>query len=102
MADMPSTPDLTTLPVDQQSRWRRGERPPVEAYLAKQPPLSGDAEAVLELILHEVLLRRERSEAPALAEYQQRFPHLAGPLAVQFQVEDALEGPSSPPAPTVV
>src|SRR3954451_9562288 len=70
----------TRLLVDQQSRWRRGERVPVEAYLRQQPSLSGDSEAVLELILHEVMLRQERGESPLLCEYQQRFPHLAGPL----------------------
>jgi WD40 repeat protein/tRNA A-37 threonylcarbamoyl transferase component Bud32 len=75
---------------DQRSRWERGERVLVEAYLEQHPRLAGDSEAVLELILHEVLLRQERGEAPRLGEYQQRFPHLAGPLAVQFEVEEAL------------
>src|SRR5262249_32560928 len=45
----------------------------------------------------ELLLRRQRGEAPGLAEYQQRFPTLAESLAVQFEVEDAL-GSSAPPA----
>jgi TOMM system kinase/cyclase fusion protein len=98
MADTPSigpsqgrcTLGLTTLLVDQQSRWRGGERVLVEAYLAQQPPLGADMEAVLELILHEVLLRRERGEAPVLAEYQQRFPQLATALEIQFEVENVL------------
>jgi hypothetical protein len=87
---------------------------PVEVYLAKQPSLSDDSQAVLDLILHEVLLRQERGEAPSPAEYFERFPHLEEPLAVQFAVEQAIEGgdagldtriwageipPSSSPAP---
>jgi serine/threonine-protein kinase len=87
---------LLTVLVDQQSRWRRGERLLVEAYLAQQPALSGDCEALLELILHEVLLRQERGETPDLAEYQQRFPHLAEPLALQFEVETALAATTTP------
>jgi serine/threonine-protein kinase len=109
MSDTPSSqpsraaddPALATLLEDQQSRWQRGERLPVEAYLQRHPALTGDREAVLELILHEVLLRLERGETPALGEYQQRFPHLAEPLALQFEVENALASPalaSAPPA----
>jgi class 3 adenylate cyclase/predicted ATPase len=84
-------PALAALLEEQQACWRGGERVLVEDYLARRPALAGDAEAVLDLILHEVLLRRERGEAPELADYQQRFPHLAGPLAVQFEVEGALD-----------
>ena len=89
-----ANPRLTPLLVDQQSRWRRGERVLVEAYLEQQPPLSGDSEAVLELILHEVLLRQERGETPHPSEYQRRFPHLAAQLELQFAVERAIEGAS--------
>jgi WD40 repeat protein/tRNA A-37 threonylcarbamoyl transferase component Bud32 len=82
---------MTALLVDQQSRWRRGDRKPAEYYLSQRPSLTGDSEAALELILHEMLLRRERGETPALGEYQRRFPHLAEPLAIQFAVERAIE-----------
>src|SRR5262249_45193596 len=84
-------PALAALLEEQLAGWRRGERVLVEDYLVRQPALAGDAEAVLELILHEGLLRRERGEAPELGDYQQRFPHPAGPLAVQFEVEGALD-----------
>jgi hypothetical protein len=53
-----------------------------------------------------VLLRKERGERPALAEHQRRFPHLAEPLAVQFEVESALGSSAAPltwvPPSTVV
>jgi WD40 repeat protein len=89
-------PAVLTLLLNQQSRWRRGEDMPVEAYLAQQPPLCGNDEAVLELILNEMLLRQERGEAPSLEEYQRRFPHLAEQLAVQFAVEQAIESGTVP------
>jgi formylglycine-generating enzyme required for sulfatase activity len=96
MANTPTTtpsgagdePALTALLVDQQSRWQQGKGVFVEAYLDRQPWLRTDDEAMLELILREVLLRCQAGEAPALAEYQRRFPHLAEQLARQFEVED--------------
>jgi hypothetical protein len=52
--------------LDAQSRdWQRGERRPVENYLADQPALANDAAAVLDLICHEVLLRRRQGKTPA-------------------------------------
>jgi serine/threonine-protein kinase len=89
-------PALTALLLDQQSRWRHGERLLVEAYLEQQPQLRDHTEAVLQLILHEVLLRAERGEGMHLTEYQKRFPHLAEPLAAQFEVEQALQATAAP------
>jgi tRNA A-37 threonylcarbamoyl transferase component Bud32 len=81
---------------EQSHRWRRGERVPVEDYLARQPGLHADA--VLDLITNEVLLRQEAGEAPRLEEYERRFPHLAEPLRLQFEVESALgAAPSTVP-----
>jgi serine/threonine protein kinase len=89
-----ANPALPALLEEQQACWRRGERVLVEALLEARAPLRADGEAVLDLILNEVLLRREGGEAADLAEYQRRFPHLAGPLAVQFEVERAIESPA--------
>ncbi len=38
--------------------WRRGERPAVDACLGLRPELGEDDDAVLDLICHEILLRR--------------------------------------------
>ena len=43
---------------DQSRRWERGERLLVEMYLAQQPALMEDPEAVLDLLYHEVVLRQ--------------------------------------------
>ncbi len=82
---------LTMLLVDQQSCWQRGERVYVEEYLARQPDLRSDRDAVLRLILQEVLLRRQAGEKPEPVEYQRRFPHLAEPLADQFAADPSVE-----------
>jgi formylglycine-generating enzyme required for sulfatase activity len=94
-------PAALALLLDQSARWQRGERKLVEAYLVQQP-LAGGREAVLELILHEVLLRKQGGETPSLGEYQQRFPHLAASLAIQFEVEGAIDGKSLLSAPQVL
>jgi WD40 repeat protein len=68
------------------------------------PALAGDAEALLDCIYNEYVLRTEQGESPEPAEYQARFPHLAAQLAMQFSLESALqsledgsEGPNEPP-----
>ena len=50
---------LDLLLAHQRQGWRRGERAPVETYLAQRPALEADTEAVLDLIYHEVVLREE-------------------------------------------
>ena len=79
------------LQDDQSLRWRAGERPLVESYLAAHPELGGDGAGFLDLLNHEVLLREERGEAPGLAEYVGRFPHLAADLRDLFEVHAQLE-----------
>jgi tetratricopeptide (TPR) repeat protein len=76
--------------ADQRDRFRRGESFRVEAYLDREPALRGEAEAVLDLIYHELVLREARGEAPGLQEYLGRFPQWAEQLRRQFEVEKAL------------
>jgi WD40 repeat protein/tRNA A-37 threonylcarbamoyl transferase component Bud32 len=87
----PDRPMLALLMAYQRRAWRRGERTPVEAYLAQQPGLRDDAEAVLDLIYQEIMLRERAGESPRLEEYTSRFPHLASQLALQFELERAFE-----------
>src|SRR5262245_36502528 len=70
--------------------WARGERPPVEVFLEREPGLRHDRECALDLIYNEVLLRQQAGERPAVDEYVRRFPDLAGALRLQFEVEAAL------------
>src|SRR5215472_11456038 len=91
----PDRPMLALLMAYQRRAWRRGDRTPVEVYLAQQPGLRDDVEAVLDLIYQEVMLREQAGESPRLEEYLSRFPHLAPQLEVQFELERAFE-PNTP------
>src|SRR5262245_43076133 len=64
--------------IDQCQRWRAGERIPAENYLRDYLKGTSNAEAVVDLIYQEFLLREELGEAPSCDEYQRRFPLLAG------------------------
>jgi tetratricopeptide (TPR) repeat protein len=76
--------------LELRQRWARGDRVPVEDYIAQYPSLRTDAEAVLDLIYHEVVLRQEQGETPTLAEYLARFDDLGPQLRLLFEVDHAL------------
>jgi serine/threonine-protein kinase len=92
--DEPELPLLALVLKHQRRAWRRGERVPVEDYLAELPGLRDDAEAILDLIYNEIIHREEAGESPIPEEYLRRFPTLAPQLEMQFEVEGAL-GPTS-------
>ena len=83
-------PSLELLLNAQSRDWEQGRRRLVEEYLAGQP--APEATVVLDLVYHEVLLRRHRGEAPALEEYLRRFPPLADALPLLFALHQALQG----------
>jgi eukaryotic-like serine/threonine-protein kinase len=76
---------------DQKSSWDRGERTPVEDFLARDPALRDDSNAMLDLIYQEYLLRRDGGEEPDPHEYYARFPEHAASLMIQFGVDAAIE-----------
>jgi WD40 repeat protein len=99
---MPETPLVEVL-VLQRHAWKRGERPTLEQLLDAHPHLRDSADAVLDMVYNEVMLREEGGEKPTLADYVGRFPHLAAELRAQFEVDGALtdlppQGPSTVPA----
>jgi len=84
------------LLVDQATRWRAGQPLRVEDYLAHLPGLRAERDAILDLIAHEQLLRRERGERPTADEYALRFPGLAQDIQDQLAFEDELDDPVVP------
>jgi serine/threonine-protein kinase len=62
------------LKADQRHRWEQGERVAVADYLREEPELREGAEQVLELVANEVVLRRERGEAPCAEDYLALLP----------------------------
>jgi serine/threonine-protein kinase len=78
------------LQDDQRARWARRDRMMVETYLQQYPLLETDAEAVLDLIYHEMLLCQEAGETPRLEDYLRRFPQYEAPLRDQFELEEIM------------
>jgi hypothetical protein len=82
----PAPTSLDSVLDDQSRCWHDGEPQPVEELLRRQPALAAQADALLELIYHEVLLREQHGEKPQYEEYARRFAHLAEPLRFQFEI----------------
>ncbi len=79
------------LRLDQHRRWHSDDRFPVERYFERYPQLDADAEAAVDMIFHEFLLRERLGECPESGEYADRFPAYAGPLRDQIALHRALE-----------
>jgi WD40 repeat protein len=89
----PATAELA-IAIDEQSvAWRGEAGDSVECILARHPNLQSDGEAVLDLIYHEVLLRRQAGRRPTVDDYQSRFPKLADAIRRLFEVDDVIEAP---------
>ncbi len=88
--DLEASELVAVLLIDQRERWHLGERIPAESYLRCFPNLESDAEAAVELVYGEFLLREERGERPELQEYHKRFPEYAQRLSQQVELHQAL------------
>ncbi len=75
---------------EQRARWDRGERPLVEDLLAQHPTMREDAEATVDVIYHEFVIRQALGESPSAEDYLRRFPAWAGALVRQFALDEAL------------
>lgn len=87
------------LRLDQAERWRRGETPGAETYLAhltSRPDAT--PEHAVELIYAEFCLRQSLGQRPVLAEYLERFPAHAERLRQQVDFAAALDGEPTPHA----
>lgn len=91
MSEPTIPPGLLAAMLDEQRRtWRRGERELVETFLLRVPELKTDRSGLLDLIYNEIVLREEVGERPTHQEYLGRFPDLREDLALQFEVDRAL------------
>jgi predicted Ser/Thr protein kinase len=87
---LPPNQLAAVLRVDQRQRWQASERVTAETYLRRYPDLRADAEAVIDLVYGEFLLREGHGERPAADEYGQRFPEYADTLRAQIELHQAL------------
>jgi serine/threonine protein kinase len=83
-------PAALALREEQLRRWEHGDPVRLEVLLATRGDLSGDTDAILDLIYSEVLLREEHGERPAEQEYLRRFPQLTEALRRLFAVHEGL------------
>jgi serine/threonine protein kinase/tetratricopeptide (TPR) repeat protein len=86
------------LAAEMAAAWRRGERVPAEAFLARYPDLLDTPEDAVRLVYEEVCLRQENGEAVAADELSRRFPRWSGELAVLLDCHRLLESRLPPPA----
>lgn len=92
------------IKVDQECRWRAGEKRLLEAYLAEWPELCSWPSAVRELLEAECLTRASLDAVPTGEELESRFPGIAGQIdlsaiAAQVQREqDSGRGADGAPA----
>jgi len=74
---------------DQSERWRNGLGVAAERYFELLPELRQDSEEALVVVCGEARCRGEVGQRVSLADYQARFPELAGELAIQFELDEA-------------
>src|SRR5262249_57830543 len=82
---LPPAQVAAVLRVDQRQRWAAGERVGAEEYLNRHPGVAADADAALDLIFNEYLLREQLGEQPGPEEYQRRFPQHEAALGEQIR-----------------
>jgi serine/threonine protein kinase/tetratricopeptide (TPR) repeat protein len=83
-------------------RWRRGERPLVEEYLARHPELAKQPEAAIDLIYEEFCLRQEHGSQLPPDDLVRRFPQWRTELLVLLDCHQLFEPPPQAPRFPVV
>lgn len=86
---------LARLRNEQRERWAKSDCVKAEEFLSRHPELAADVEAVLELVLAEVILREESGETARLEEYITRFPQCQTELRRIFEVHAVVGAPGS-------
>jgi tetratricopeptide (TPR) repeat protein/predicted Ser/Thr protein kinase len=73
-------------------RLRSGEACQAEEYLANEPAIGSDTDAVLELLYTEFVVREQLGEHPRPEEWLVRFPQWRAELAQLFQIHALVDG----------
>jgi serine/threonine protein kinase/Flp pilus assembly protein TadD len=95
----PGPPDpVDRLAAEMADAWRRGERLPAEAWLARHPELLDRPEEAVRLVYEEVCLRQECGEEVSAEELARRFPRWSAELAVLLDCHRLMQTGLSPPA----
>jgi hypothetical protein len=81
IGQMDAAEGFALLCQDQRTRWLRRQPVAIEEYCRHLPSLAANAEALLDLIYNEILVREELGERPDWEEYRRRFPNFRDELA---------------------
>jgi serine/threonine protein kinase/tetratricopeptide (TPR) repeat protein len=90
-------PLLERLAEEIGRRWRAGERPLAEEYLAQYPELEEEPEAALELIAEEIYLRAEAGEELPGEAFLRRFPRWRRQVQALLDCHQLLSTQLGPP-----
>ena len=90
------------LAREMRQRWRRGERPTAEEYLAQFPELRQSAEAAIDVIYEEFCLRQAAGETDVANDVLRRFPEWRAPLQVMLDCHRVLQATDRVPVFPVV
>jgi tetratricopeptide (TPR) repeat protein len=91
------SPLAAALAEEMAERWRRGERPQVEDYLAQHPELADQPDAVLQLLNEELCLCQEHGRTVDHQALLARFPQYQAQLQILLQCHEMLEPAAAPP-----
>src|SRR5262245_461722 len=90
------------LAGEMEQRWREGERPRAEDFLARDPGLWHQPDVALELVYEEFCLRQRHGPPADPAEFLGRFPQWRAELEVLLDCHRLLErAPDAPRLPAV-
>jgi tetratricopeptide (TPR) repeat protein len=79
------------LAAEMARRWRAGDRPLAEEFLARHPELCQQPEAALDLVYEEVCLRQEAGEEAADEQVLARFPQWRAQLELLLECHRILD-----------
>jgi serine/threonine protein kinase/tetratricopeptide (TPR) repeat protein len=85
------------LAEDMGRRWRAGERPAAEEYLAGHPEVGDQPEAALELIAEEIYLRAEAGLDLTAADFLRRFPRWLRQVQALLDCHQVMSSVLGPP-----
>jgi eukaryotic-like serine/threonine-protein kinase len=85
------------LAAEMARRWRQGERPPAEEFLAAHPHLVDDPDAVFRLVYEELCLRQELGEPADPETLLARFPRWRPQLEVLLECHELLDAERATP-----